>query len=172
VLTAAELATASRAELRSLAAAGRPFAPDDVAGHLYHGVSLGLPAWVVRLTWSKFGKAFHRDGDRVRGWNVRMVQDGLDQPWRPRRRAGHDVTFGHFAVVASPREVLLDYGRGGNGRLDPIQALRDPVVALDGPRLLLGWSDLAVGPLRVPTPSYFVLERGAPLTEVVAAPRS
>jgi hypothetical protein len=172
-VTARDLAGATRAELDALARRGQPLHAADVAGWRYHGVSLGLPAWIVRLTWLKFGKEFHRDPDgTLRGWNVRMIQDGLDRPWQPRERDGRAITFGHFAVVEHDDRLLLDYGRGGNRRLDPIGALRDPIVALDGGRLLLGWSYLEVTGARVPTPSYFVLERGPRVEQVVTPPRA
>ena len=49
------------------------------------GISLGLPAWVERLSWKKFAKAFHRDPrtQRLRGWNVRIEQGALQRA-RPR----------------------------------------------------------------------------------------
>ncbi|RLB64229.1 MAG: hypothetical protein DRI90_05055, partial [Deltaproteobacteria bacterium] len=48
---------------------------DDVE---YRGISLGLPAIVEKLTWKKFKKVFHRDPATgvLRGWNVRMEQNG------------------------------------------------------------------------------------------------
>jgi hypothetical protein len=174
VLTARDFSGASRAELLAFAERGTHVDPDTLAGHVYNGISLGLPAWLVRLTWTKFGKVFHRDrsGGPVRGWNLRIEQDGLDRPWRPRRRAGRQMTFGHFVVDAARDHLLLDYGAGGNARLDPISALRDPIVALDGPRLLLGWSYLELAGTRVATPSYFVLERAEANVEPVDPPRS
>jgi hypothetical protein len=107
------------------------------------------------LSWIKFAKAFHRDGDRVRGWNIRIEQDELDRPWRPKLRRGRAVTFGPFVVVARDA-VVLDYGLGGGA----MSALRDPVVALDDRAdVLLGRSLLQIGRTTIPTPSYFLLER-------------
>ena len=50
------------------------------------GTSLGLPALVEKLTWKTFQKTFYRDPrtGRLLGWNVRLEQDGLDAPSRPR----------------------------------------------------------------------------------------
>lgn len=158
-------------ELRRMMASGRTFDPELLAGWTFHGTSLGLPAWIERLTWKTFAKAFVREADgTLRGWNVRCEQ--ADPPaWRPRRRRGVPVTFGHFVVVRTPG-VELDYGRGGNRRGDPVGAIRDPLVALDerGERLL-GRTLLAIGGRRVPTPSYFLLERGAPVEYIARAPR-
>jgi len=173
-VNALDLVGASRRELAAIAADhGRPFDPDAVAGQVYDGISLGLPPIALRLTWTKFAKAFHREPGtgRIRGWNIRIEQDALDRPWTPRRRAGRPVTFGHFAVTERAGRVELDYGRGGNRRLDPIGLLRDPIVAIDGPELLLGWSYLELAGVAVPTPSWFVLRRSTALAEIAAAPR-
>jgi hypothetical protein len=130
---------------------------------------------VERLSWKKFAKSFHRDPrtQQLRGWNIRIEQDGLDRPWRSRMRRGVPWTFGHFAVTRDDRDrVLLDYG-AMSGSLDPMRTLRDPLVALErgSVEMLLGWSYLAIGPARVPTPSYFLLERDRPLDGPVPAHR-
>jgi hypothetical protein len=156
VATAVTARTWSRGELHEQFASGRPVEPDALAGWVYRGTSLGLPRWVERLSWIKFAKAFHRDGDRIRGWNIRIEQDALDRPWRPKLSRGRAATFGPFEVVASGGGVVLDYGRGGGA----MRALRDPLVALDDRGdVLLGRSLLAVGAATIATPSYFLLER-------------
>jgi hypothetical protein len=163
VITAADLRRAGRAELAALLSAGHPIDPDDLAGSEYRGVSLGLPRLVERLTWKKFAKAFYRDPrtGRVCGFNLRVQQDDLDRPCTPLLRRGRPVTFGRFAVsrARSGRGVELDYREAG--RASPLSILRDPLVALRPGEcdLLLGRSDLALGPLRVATPTYFSLER-------------
>jgi hypothetical protein len=165
---------ASNAALARALAAGRAFPPAALAGWTFHGTSLGLPAWIERLTWKTFAKAFVRDPDtpghdRIRGWNVRCVQ-AVPPTWRPRLdRTGAPVTFGHFEVVADAATgaVLLDYGKGRNGRLDPVGAVRDPLVALDADAtLLLGQSLVSIAGRHVATPSFFLLERAAPVTHV------
>jgi hypothetical protein len=151
-MTGSELRGRSGTELAALMRGGRAFDPAAVAGWQYRGISLGLPAWVERLSWVKFAKAFGPAGD---GWNIRIEQDGLDRPWRPRLRHGRPITFGRFAVRTGARGVVLDYSPD---RL--LRMLRDPIVALDDRAdVLLGRSLLALGPATVPTPSYFVLER-------------
>jgi hypothetical protein len=171
-VTAAEACTWSPAELARRMASGHGFEPARIAGSIYRGTSLGLPRWVERLTWKKFAKAFAADG--TSGWNIRIEQDGVDRcvlyrslgqtasgapddrPWRPRQRRGAPITFGRFAVVVDHGQVVLDY-RAGGGLLAP---LRDPLVALDDRAdTLLGRSLLAFGRRRIPTPSYFLLER-------------
>jgi hypothetical protein len=146
-----DLLVASRETLARRLAAGHRFEASELAGLVYRGVSLGLPGWVDRLLWKKFAKAFDRG---ARGWNIRIEDDGLDAPWRPKLERGRPVTFGHFRVVGAAGRVELDYG-----------GIRDPLVALDpgSAELLLGRSEIALGGLRVGTPSYFVLQRGGPL---------
>ena len=177
-----ELLRASRAELLARLRAGGELRPEALEGHLFHGVSLGLPAWLERLTWKKFAKGFHRDGEIVRGWNVRIAQTPLDDPrWDPKEKRGVPVTFGHFEVLPArgarvphgvEQGVLLDYGRGKNGLFDPTRLVKDPVVArARAGDVLLGWSYVALGPLRLGTPSFFTLERGPRLTHVPRPPR-
>lgn len=164
MIARADLLAASRDELRRLLERGHPIDPTELDDSVYRGISLGLPAWVERLSWKKFAKAFHRDPatSALRGWNVRIEQDGLERPWRARTRRGRTWTFGHFAVVREGEHVTLDYGAG---RALAMKAVRDPLVALNAGsvELLLGRSDIAIGPTRLATPSYFVLEREGPL---------
>jgi len=155
---------------------GLPVAAAQILGWQYRGTSLGLPSWIERLTWKTFIKVFHRDdGGRARGWNVRCHQP----EGRPKVERGVPVTFGHFAIVdaadrypVAPGALLLDYGAGGNRRLDVTARLRDPVVALDdrGDKLL-GCSFLEIAGALVPTPSYFLLERLRPVDHVPYPPR-
>jgi hypothetical protein len=172
-VTRDQLLDASGATLARALADGRRLDPARLAGWTYHGTSLGLPAWLERLTWKTFAKAFVREADgRIRGWNVRCRQ-ATPPTWQPRTRGGAPVTFGHFLVVDGGDGVLLDYGRGGNRALDPVGAVRDPLVALDddGDRLL-GRSLVSVAGRHLPTPSYFLLERGSPVTHVAVPPRT
>ena len=177
-MTIDDLLRLPKSALRQHLEAGHPIDPATLDDTVYHGVSLGLPRLVERMTWKKFYKIFHRDpAGHLRGWNMRAVQNGLDAPWEPLRRRGDTVTFGHFRVVSGaasdPRVgvrqgLMLDYGLGGNGRFDPIGRVRDPLVSLDsgGVDLLLGWSYLAVAGRPIGTPSYFALVRGDALDHI------
>lgn len=177
MLTAAEIGRMPRATLKELLRAGHPVEASELAGAAYRGISLGLPRFVERLTWTTFQKAFVRDEQLgcVRGWNVRLEQRGVDAPSVPRIRRGVPLTFGHFRVAdARPRApagcagLLLDYGAFASA-LNPMSRLRDPIVAVDAgsASLLLGWSYLDLG-FVVPTPSFFTLEREAPVGYVPA----
>ena len=135
----------------------------------YRGVSLGLPRALVSLTWLTFRKTFARDAQtgRLHGWNVRMEQTGLDGACTPMRdRAGKPRCFGHYVVrdaapyrapLAPEGALMIDYGWSG---------MRDPLVSLrvGDVSALLGMTYVALGPLRVETPSFFLLEREGPLT--------
>jgi len=162
-MTPAAARELSQRELAGALAAGRHFDPQAIAGWMYRGTSLGLPGWIERLTWTKFAKAFHREpGGQVRGWNVRIEQDGLDRAWRPRMRHGRAITFGRFAVVEAAGGIVLDY----NVERGAMRVLRDPLVALDDRAdTLLGRSLLQLGPASIPTPSYFLLERDEPVVD-------
>jgi hypothetical protein len=166
--------------LRALVEHGHTVRAADIAGWEYRGTSLGLPAWVERLTWKTFKKVFYRDDERalVRGWNVRLRQDGLSVPAVPLGRRGAPVVFGHFVVVETrpgdgraPR-LELDYGGWAARSWSPLGRLRDPLVALEpeGADRLLGCSWIALGRRRWPTPSFFLLERDGPLSHVAPAP--
>jgi hypothetical protein len=163
---------------RDLAAAlrhGHPIDPHALDDSQYRGISLGLPAWIERLSWKTFQKTFHRDPrtGQLRGWNVRVEQRGLDAKSVAKVRGGVPWSFGHYRVVELservPRDLrtglLIDYSpeRGLASRM------RDPLVALDEGSVdrLLGWSYLDLGWFCIPTPSYFLLEREGPLERIV-----
>ncbi|HET9986970.1 MAG TPA: hypothetical protein VFQ65_00580, partial [Kofleriaceae bacterium] len=161
------LRASTHRELAAVMAGGHRFDPDAAAGWVYRGTSLGLPALVEKLSWVKFAKAFHRDGASVRGWNIRIEQDPLDRPWRPKLRRGAPITFGAFELIEDRAGIVLDYG----GERGVLRVLRDPLVALDDRAdVLFGRSFVAVGGRTVPTPSYFLLERDTPLANVRPRP--
>lgn len=166
-MNARDLWTASRKDLAAAIAKGRAIAPDVLAGHDYRGVSLGLPAFVERLTWKTFRKSFRRAEDGgVEGFNVRLEQRGTDAAPEPKRaRDGSPVTFGPFSVVPAKKTpfgcaeaLVLDYG-ARHPAWHPMARVRDVLVALDDEgALLLGALYLDCG-VRLETPSFFTLER-------------
>jgi hypothetical protein len=132
-----------------------------LGGSTYRGISVGLPALVERLLWRKFAKHFDQAGA---GFNVRIIQNDLTQPWLPQRKRNGDVrSFGPFRITTHGSRVELDYSIA-----NPLmQQLRDPLVAIDARAdLLVGCSQLAVGQRRLATPSYFVLQRDSALTKL------
>ena len=182
--TAHTIADLSNLELLDLMRHGHPIEPSELDDSEYRGISLGLPAPLIKLSWLKFMKTFHRDPSDggLRGWNVRVEQDGVDTPCTPLQEGGRDKAFGHYKVVrptgyAMPtpcyQGLMIDYGLGGNGRFDPLSRARDPIVAVHAGsvELLLGWTYLDLGVRTLATPSFFTLERLGALRTVVAPPR-
>ncbi|MBM4358669.1 MAG: hypothetical protein FJ096_11235 [Deltaproteobacteria bacterium] len=165
MLTARDIASWPRAELERLLANGHPVSPQELAGHAFFGVSLGLPRLIERATWKTFAKVFLANGDgSVHGMNVRLEQRGVDGPLEPRRQGdGRPVTFGPFAVRVDAHRVVLDYGAFAPA-WHPLARLRDPLVAVNSGscELLLGTTRLALPWGEAQTPSYFTLERRAP----------
>jgi hypothetical protein len=183
---ARSLRDASNAELRQRIVEGFPVDPRAIEGFAYRGTSLGLPRFVVALTWKTFQKTFWRHPDgRLLGWNVRLEQDGLDAPSRPKLARGLPVTAWPYEVirpevirpegVPAPRGfdrgLIIDYGRAPN---PPTQRLvKDPLVSLrpgDADELI-GVSYLVIGGRCLETPTYFTLEREHPIDHVPEALR-
>jgi hypothetical protein len=176
--TAHALRTASTRELRDAIVHGYPVDPFELEGWVYRGTSLGLPSFVERFTWKTFQKTFYRDpsSGRLMGWNVRLEQDGIDAPSRPKMRDGRPVTEWNYEVIPPDgvpmpagfdRGLIIDYGRAPNP-LGPMQIIKDPLVALEDGSAdqLLGVSYLVVGGRCIETPTYFTLEREAEITYV------
>ncbi len=174
-----ELAGLTPADLEALLREGRKAAPEALVGYLWHGMALAMAAPLFSL-FGRFGKTFYDDPLRkkVRGWNVRMRQD--EAAWAPALFRGRPVTYGHYELITHPagglaatypNAFLIDYGKGGNRAWDPLALVRDWIVEVDDD-VLLGRMYLALGGRQVPTPSYFGLARGTPLSDIVEPPVS
>ena len=173
---AKSLRTAPRSVLRERVIHGHPIDARAIEGFAYRGTSLGLPALAERVTWKTFQKTFYREPatGRLLGWNVRLHQDGLDAPSRPRMRDGRPVCGWHYEVI-EPRGVpipagfdrglIIDYARADNPFLSPVRWTKDPLVALSPGNYdeLIGVSYLVLGGVCVETPTYFTLEREHPI---------
>ena len=165
------VATLDRRTLERLMVDGESPAVDSLPGWEYRGMNLGIPARLLRI--QKFIKGFGRlASGEVYGYNVRVRQNGPAAPWvalpvdaPPRRFGFYHVT----PVAAAARDhayrhaLLLDYGGGGNGRLNPLATLRDYLVRVvsGSDDVLLGKAFMAMGQRRVPI-GYFLLERYRP----------
>jgi len=170
-------------ELHAVLLRGHPLDPATLAGRQYLGVDLSLPGFARKILWHTFRKTFVRDGDDVRGWNVRMEQHGVDGARVPMKtRKGASITFGHYRVrsaegIAFPGGYrgahYLDYGAAGNTFWDFARLGRTPLVAVhEGSQdLLLGWEVFRVAGVFLPLPLYWALRYEGPLDDVVAPPR-
>lgn len=179
MVTARELRDASPSELREQILNGHPVDPRDLEGWAYRGTSLGLPELAVKATWKTFQKTFWREpsSGRLLGWNVRLEQDGIDAPSRPKTtKHGAPVTEWNYEVVPPAgvpmpkgfdRGLVIDYARAANPP-GIVRFTKDPLVALSpgGADELIGVSYLVIGGRCVETPTYFTLEREHPIDYV------
>jgi hypothetical protein len=171
VSIARSLRNATRAELRRRIVEGHPVDPSAIEGYAYRGTSLGLPRAIELVSWKTFQKTFWRDPEsgRLMGWNVRLEQDGIDAPSRPKRKRGVPVTEWLYEVITPAeaimpagfdRGLVIDYGRAPGAPLS-MRYVKDPLVALEpgNPDELLGVSYAVVFGRTIETPTYFTLER-------------
>ena len=141
---------------------------EQLVGWEFRGIN--HPLWAQLAGIKKFVKGFYRGEDgRVMGYNVPVVQNVLDGRWHLKPEDSAPKRFGFYQVApVDPtsrdneylHSVLLDYGKGGNKRLDPTSGLRDYLVQVDpaNPDLFLGKAYYALGPLRIHS-NFFILER-------------
>ena len=101
---------------------------------------------------------FYAEGNELKGCNVRIVQDSLNEPWTPIRKDGQIIKMGYFDVLFSYLEntVILDYGNDSRNGLFDGKLLRDRLVATDS-GLLIGKADMMLKDKVLGT-SYFVLK--------------
>ena len=165
------LCAAPSGELEELLRAGTTPAFEDLAGWEFRGFNTNPAAELLRIR--KFKKGFTwdpRDPRALLGYNVKVRQNGLLNPWIPKLAQGEPIRHAPFAVYPVragdrdnryPNGLLLDYWDvPGRALVDPAQLLRDYLVQVsaDDKDLYLGKAYGAVGPLRV-VGGYFVLAR-------------
>jgi len=167
-----ELEQQSLAELEQVFLRG--VTPDlaGLAGWEFRG--LNSPTFFRLLGIKKFVKGFWRDAAGATwGYNYPVEQNPNDAGWFATPSVVAPKRFGFYRVEPvdpTSRDnqylhaLMLDYGKGGNPRFDASAGLRDYLVQVDAnnPDLLLGKAYFALGPLRVPTFSFFILERHQP----------
>ena len=167
-----ELGRMSGNELETVFLRGTLPVLESLAGWEFRGMN--HPAWAKLAGIKKFMKGFYWDGDELYGYNCPVIQDGIEMPWRTKPVGQEPKRFGFYRVAkvdptakdnAYLHSVLLNYGEGGNGSLDPSSGLRDYLVQVDenNPNLYLGKAYYAVGPLRVRS-NFFLLEREREVT--------
>lgn len=171
--TYVDLALATDDVLERIMRAGRSPDVRNLAGWEFKGFNV-LDVTAL-LGFRKFKKGFYAPTPpqsasvKIRGYNVKVVQNGIEDPWEPVLRSQRPVRHGYYDVYPVdpgerdnlyPNALLINYNCGRNPFYDPTNLLRDYLVQVyaDNPDLLLGKAYLAIGPWRVPV-SYFVLER-------------
>jgi hypothetical protein len=158
-----------RRELETMLVRGDTPDPEKLAGFEFRGMNTAMYAKFIGI--QKFIKGFFKGDGGVSGYNIPVVQNGLDAPWIPRGK-GEPKRFGFYSVDrvdAGARDnaylhaLLLDYGKA-NGRVDPTQFIRDYLVRVNpgSDELLLGKAYIAVGPAPRVAVGYFLLERHRP----------
>lgn len=166
-----ELAQSSNARLEELIRASKGPEPESLVGFEWRGYNT---SWRLRLLGiQKFIKGFFQAGEGVEGYNIPVLQNGLDGPWlhaptpdNPRRYAFYRVTEvdRESGDNLYPEAILINYGASPRNPAHGVERLlRDYLVQPDpnDVDLLLGRAYLALGRLRVPS-NFFVLERLRP----------
>lgn len=170
-LTYQEICTSSSRELESLLRGGVTPALEDLAGWEFRGFNTNPGAEILRIR--KFKKGFAWDArspGALQGYNVKVRQNGLLNPWIPKLQHGEPIRHAPFVVYRVrpgerddryPNGLLLNYwAASGRPLLDPSIVLRDYLVQVypDDRDLYVGKAYGAVGPLRV-VGGYMVLGR-------------
>jgi hypothetical protein len=146
---------------------------EALVGWEFRGINR-MPLNAINIAYAvgikKFVKGFFRAEDgRVMGYNIPVKMNVLDGRWNLKPSDSEPKRFGFYEVApvdATARDneylhaVLLDYGKGGNPKLDPTAGLRDYLIQVDAnnPDLYLGKAYYAIGPARLKT-NFFILER-------------
>ncbi len=163
-----ELINMSKADLEQVFVRGSMPKLESLAGWEFRGMN--HPRWAKLAGIKKFMKGFFWESeDSLHGYNCPVIQNANDADWLFKGSKEDPGRFGYFRVApvdATAKDnnylnaVLLNYGEGGNPKLDPSQGLRDYLVQVDADNedLYLGKAYYAVGPLRLST-NFFLLER-------------
>ena len=170
-LTYQAICTASSSELESLLLGGVTPAFEDLAGWEFRGYNTNPAAEIIRIRKFKKGFAWDpRNPGGLLGYNIKVRQNGLLNPWIPKLEHGEPIRHAPFVVYpvhASERDnrypkcLLLNYWAApGRPLLDPSIVLRDYLIQVypDDKDLFVGKAYGAVGPLRI-IGGYMVLCR-------------
>jgi hypothetical protein len=166
-----ELILAPGSRLEQLLRAGRAANTAALAGSTWRGFN---QSWRVRrLGLQKFIKGFFEAGGGLEGYNIPVLQNGLEGAWlpqptpeRPRRYAFYCVTpvDPTSSDALYPNALLIDYGASPRNPPRAIERrLRDYLVQPypANPDVLLGKAYLAFGRYRLPS-NFFILQRLGP----------
>lgn len=166
-----ELSDLSKKELDQLMETSDATTLKEVKGYEYRGWNVNSMTKILGT--QKFKKGFFGDpeGGYLRGYNVRIVQDGKDREWRVREIKNKPSRYAFFKVLPQythrkpayehEKSLIIDYAKSGEYFfLNPVKYTVDYVVCPNpkNRNLLLGKSNFEAGPIRF-FMGYFVLER-------------
>ena len=166
-----DLACMSTEELDIIFDTGRTPDFKKLSGWEFRGFNPPFFAKIAGIRKFKKGFFTKKIGDQEiqLGYNIPIVQNGINGPWLCKPSDNKPDRFGWYTVKPVdplgkdnkyPHSVLLNYGEGDNSFFDGTMIIRDYVVQVDSDNedLYLGKAYLAFGPLRVFS-NYFILER-------------
>jgi hypothetical protein len=171
LLTRDDLVAMTPYDLEGVFWQGHTPQPEELIGWEFEGYN--HPKWVEPLGFRKFKKGFFKgnaEGASFEGFNIDVIQNGLDGEWLGKPADDNPKRYGFYIVDRVhptspdnkyPHSLLIDYGASPrNPWYDVTKRLRDYLVRVqkDNPDLYLGKAYLALGPLRVAT-SFFILRR-------------
>ncbi len=164
------LAIASDEELETVMKLGVMPDLEKLAGWEFKGWNSTDMAYLIQA--KKFKKGLYRDksANKVLGYNVVVLQNGLGEPWIEKLKGSDAIRerfYEPYPVDLNeidnryPNALLLNYGKPKNNfTLDPARLLRDYLVQVypDNFDLYLGKAFNALGPFRM-FQGYFILEK-------------
>jgi hypothetical protein len=177
-MTLEDLARMPNRSLERIHRLGTPPSLAELAGQEYCGFN--RPASFELLGIRKFIKGFFvpvggesRADQRIEGYNVAAIQNGIDGRWLAKGDDGNPKRFGFYTVEPTrpgepgeqyPNALLLDYGASSrNETYDPTRLIRDLLVQVAGRSdLLLGKATLALIPGHWVFSNYFILRHRGP----------
>jgi hypothetical protein len=171
--TFARLARSDDPSLEALFAASPAPSFDALVGFEWRGYNTDPNLRYLGL--KKFIKTFFRAEHGDEGCNIKVLQNALAEPWKPRTRRGKLDAFAFYLVrpqdertrlARNPRALLFDYAASPRNPFYHVErTIRDYVVqpVASEPEVMLGRAFVGIGNARF-TASFFVIQRGAPFT--------
>lgn len=171
-LTYKDLCTSSKAQLEQYMKDAKGPSLESISGYEFRGFNVLAPHEKLVMTILgnvRFIKCFFpaKDGGAMQGYNLKVKNGGLDDPWSTVPNEQSPARLGVYRVYATrnregknlyPNAVFLDYAQPENGLFSG-STIDDYVVQPDpaNPDLLLGKAYTRLG---IMTPAtFFVLER-------------
>jgi hypothetical protein len=165
------LASSDDQTLDKLFASSPPPVFDALVGYRWRGYNTDPNLRYLGL--KKFIKAFFRAEHGDEGCNIKVFQDAITEPWRPRTRRGKIDAFAFYLVrpqsartrlARNGSALLIDYGASSRNPIYHVErTILDYLVQpfAEDPDVMLGRAFVGFGRMRMAS-SFFVLHRDAP----------